>query len=1172
MKSDDDAEESHWSARVMSLAAASCCCCLIIIAAATAILATDGDTHRLALSNHERTTESLLRHVRILHKRQAGTSTRDVASNSGGAGNSDAAAASTSAGQASSSADASGAEGSDGATVEAPLTSFKCDFGSADAPDMCKFRVLQSSNPLSKSLSTWTLGSGRLALYQGGPLMDASEQRVNDTAGGYIFYETSNPYASSAAQQAGVQQHHNLTGHYAPNKHHANGYDSGDYASVMVSRGFNQQHESFRMLSSARVAVVSSSPSANDMQNGQNQILSLSEPALMSPNLTASVPGGMCLSFQYALAGLSADELRVHVFDQKTERLRPLWSATESNSGNWTRAEILYSATNTHSLVFSASGGGSLANSAPASVAAVASASASAGVVKDAQQRKFRGYVAIDELDVARHDPSGSETGACRGHCNFDGDLCGWTQAENGASDNGDDFDWTFGRGSDNLFTGPQRDFISSTNNEQLTGSYLYTDSGFPRRPGDRAVLISPVFQPTPMNEAMCMRIAVHMFGSGVGSLAIKLRFLEAGEQPVVSPDGGTSQNAASASAQQQPGAQAQPGAAPAQPRASTSASGGEGAQPDLVIWEMSGDAGNNWHQAQTSVSSSRGPFQVVIEGIIGENQLGQIAIDEVSFASGPCPTSPPVASKNYGDCTFEQSMCYWRNPDADIHLDDLDWIRSVDEQSIHGPNFDHTTKRRYGSFLKLENTLREPKSGMRAFLLSPIFQPRVNRADSAALQPGAVQCLSFYYYMFMRSISSSGPNLGTIRVYLASNNELVPIWRLTNPISSPSWKHARASLSTAIVDGQPTAPSKLFQIAFEGIWGDAQSGAIAIDDITIFEGACDIMPPEAHSVPGECTFDVDMCSWTNKTIESSAMSPSMSSSSSSSGDVRPADFSTDSNKSPFLQSVANNPPGTAGSASARSLNVAGAYGSSGGFRGAMSRVVSSWQLATIDARPVNLQDHTYKAPIGYTYVDVLDNNPMRVAFVLQSSEVTVQAGTQVLQCVSFWFAAFGRQDSNQLQVYVTQASASSSDSATASGANSANSNGAAASNSPPTAAATGGNKPAGSEAGAPDAENEAAGAWRDMNGKLLWSASLRNVSEANRRKWIYGQATLKADSNHIVRFVATSTDGGFALDDISFYTGACETRPAHAKVQQPDDQSDAPADSAAGQKPPATV
>lgn len=987
----------------------------------------------------------------------------------------------------------SSAEGLSGSEEkEEALGSLKCDFGTSDAPDLCKFKILESENPLSKGLSVWTHGSGKLALYQGGPLIDASDR--NDTTGGYIFYETSNPYAAGASTANSFNRTSNsnyqATHIDSPSRRHNNPSEqAADYTGSIRSpyhlhiagSGDTSGHDNFQQFSSARVLVSAnhaSSPSAS--------------PAFISPNLTAPGPAGMCLSFQYAIQGLSADELKVHVNDHKTERSRQIWSSSESAASNWTKGEVLYSATNIHSLVFAA-----------------APSSALQGSNDVAQQRRFRGYIAIDEIEINKHEPNGAD-GPCKGHCNFDGDLCGWLNAENGQDD---DFDWSFGRGSDNLFTGPARDYVSSLNNE-LTGSFLFTDSGYPRRPGDRALLMSPMFQPTAVNEAMCMRFAVHMFGSGVGSLAIKIRYADegaaapAGANP---PALGTSPQSTSSSAAISSQGQAQP----ASPRLDSRAQSAS----DLVIWEMSGDSGNVWHQAQTSVSSAKSPFQVLIEGVIGENHLGNMAIDEISFSSGPCPTSPPVASKNYGDCTFEQSMCYWRNPDSEIHLDDLDWIRSADEQSIHGPNFDHTLKKRSGSYLKLENTFREPKSGTRAFLLSPIFQPKA--------QQGSVQCLSFYYYMFMRSISSSGPNLGTIRVYLASNNELVPIWRLTNPISSPSWKHGRASLSTAIIDGQPTAPTKLFQIAFEGIWGDASGGAIALDDITVFDGACDIMPAEAKSVPGECTFDTDMCSWTNKTT------------------MAGSNGADDTSGGPFLQSV---------------NNAAGQGYMPAKFISAITKR-TGWQLATVDSRPVNLQDHTYKAPIGYAYVDVLDSSSSQnMVYTLQSAESTVQAGQQVSQCLSFWFAAYGRQDSNQLNVYLTQASAPPSPPEDGSTTTRTTSGGSvtSAGSSAVAGSSAGGALLSSTQTGSAE-DSDTANAWKNIDGKLIWSISLRNMTEINRRKWQYGQVALKADSNYIVRFTALTSDGGFALDDISYYDGFCDARPLVAKVQSEEEQESPP-------------
>lgn len=80
------------------------------------------------------------------------------------------------------------------------------------------------------------------------------------------------------------------------------------------------------------------------------------------------------------------------------------------------------------------------------------------------------------------------------GHCTFEGSMCGWTNQEEG-----DDFDWNLGRGSDNFFTGPARDFYSFSKEYPL-GGFVYIDADYPRRPGDKAILISPLIQPTGLN------------------------------------------------------------------------------------------------------------------------------------------------------------------------------------------------------------------------------------------------------------------------------------------------------------------------------------------------------------------------------------------------------------------------------------------------------------------------------------------------------------------------------------------------------------------------------------------------------------------------------------------------------------------------------------------------
>ena len=39
--------------------------------------------------------------------------------------------------------------------------------------------------------------------------------------------------------------------------------------------------------------------------------------------------------------------------------------------------------------------------------------------------------------------------------------------------------------------------------------------------------------------------------------------------------------------------------------------------------------------------------FQIVFEGVVGRNSLGNIAIDDISIAPGVCPTAPQVTFKS---------------------------------------------------------------------------------------------------------------------------------------------------------------------------------------------------------------------------------------------------------------------------------------------------------------------------------------------------------------------------------------------------------------------------------------------------------------------------------------------------------------------------------------------
>lgn len=110
--------------------------------------------------------------------------------------------------------------------------------------------------------------------------------------------------------------------------------------------------------------------------------------------------------------------------------------------------------------------------------------------------------------------------------------------------------------------TGPSRD-----HNNFLSGSpsrgYAYIDAGYPRRPGDRARLLSPVMNATQLDQPICLRFWTHMYGNGIGSLKVILM---------------------------------------------SNAAGLDSTSRDL--WHLNGESGNSWHQAAITIASTV-PFQV---------------------------------------------------------------------------------------------------------------------------------------------------------------------------------------------------------------------------------------------------------------------------------------------------------------------------------------------------------------------------------------------------------------------------------------------------------------------------------------------------------------------------------------------------------------------------------
>ena len=81
-----------------------------------------------------------------------------------------------------------------------------------------------------------------------------------------------------------------------------------------------------------------------------------------------------------------------------------------------------------------------------------------------------------------------------------------------------DDFDWTRqSAATSSSGTGPSFDHTYGT----ARGYYMYIETSYPRKAGDKAQLLSPSY---PSTSGKCLRFWYHMYGSDIGTLNIRIK------------------------------------------------------------------------------------------------------------------------------------------------------------------------------------------------------------------------------------------------------------------------------------------------------------------------------------------------------------------------------------------------------------------------------------------------------------------------------------------------------------------------------------------------------------------------------------------------------------------------------------------------------------------------
>ncbi|XP_058864451.1 MAM and LDL-receptor class A domain-containing protein 1-like [Acipenser ruthenus] len=161
--------------------------------------------------------------------------------------------------------------------------------------------------------------------------------------------------------------------------------------------------------------------------------------------------------------------------------------------------------------------------------------------------------------------------------CDFEKGLCGWSQCTS------DDFDWELHQERlPPLLSATQPDSQGKCRN--FEGQYLYMEAAFPWESGQTAVLISPVFK-----GPKCLSFWYSLFGDGVGSLSVYMQYVSTA---------GTWHK----------------------------------------LWSVGGNKSRKWHLADLELFVDPNEmFQMILEGTIGNNPCGGVAVDDLFVTGHHC-------------------------------------------------------------------------------------------------------------------------------------------------------------------------------------------------------------------------------------------------------------------------------------------------------------------------------------------------------------------------------------------------------------------------------------------------------------------------------------------------------------------------------------------------------
>ncbi|XP_051555722.1 zonadhesin isoform X4 [Myxocyprinus asiaticus] len=386
--------------------------------------------------------------------------------------------------------------------------------------------------------------------------------------------------------------------------------------------------------------------------------------------------------------------------------------------------------------------------------------------------------------------PDRRSNAVCGINCDFESDICSWTQLVT------DVFDWTRHTGSTpSSMTGPSSDHTTGS------GFYIYIE-GDSATHGDTARLLSSeCADPQPQ----CLQFWYHIYGTS-STLGLTVYLLEGNKAQEVWRR------------RENHGNMWHHALMDLRPKTTFQVifegRRGSTALSDVAVDDVSLHRGtcddliNQVTPSPTSQMSlppdSTTPIQTTTTTTQTTTRLIQLTTTTVkTVPPTDVPNTPaPICSIN---CDFESNICSWNQLLTDV----FDWTRHTGStpSSMTGPSFDHTTGSGFYIYIEGDSATH----GDTARLLS---------SECADPQP---QCLQFWYHIYGTS-STMG-----LTVYLLEGNRAQEVWsRREN--HGDMWHHALVELR----------PKTKFQVIFEGRRGSTALSDVAIDDVSLHRGTCD--------------------------------------------------------------------------------------------------------------------------------------------------------------------------------------------------------------------------------------------------------------------------------------------------------------------------------------------